>query len=274
MVRRQEKTGTSLETLLPPPGAAPGDDWRALLVLGRDVAWLTANQHAALLEVLHALGRAWPAPTVAAGNGEPGPLDRALLGAHGEFVAFAFLLVHGFYSQALRCLRSALELAVVGSFFELAGDAERYARWVDGRNERNVFFKEACDWLMNAPVAAPLEEHLRVATGRTLFAQGHGARAGRMRRLFRDLSAYSHTVPGASNYDLWRANGPIYVREAVERCRDLYVVVQAYAYVAIHLARDLPPDLLALGILYAAPAVRNDPVLVEAGRFLGWPGAT
>src|SRR5579875_371657 len=268
--QRKGRTAMPLDARRSQPVVAADGDWHELLALGEDVARTIAERHVALLQRLHALGQAWLALVSVTEDCERGPLDRALLDAHAEFMACAFLLLHGFYSQALRCLRSALELAVMGAFFELAGDTERYARWVSGKNERNVFFKEACDWLMNAPVAAPLEKRLHVVTGRTLFAQGHGEKAGRMRRLFRDLSAYSHTVPGASNYDLWRSNGPIYVFTEVERCRDLYCIVQAYAYVAIRLARVLPPDWPALDILYAMPAVRNDPVLVESARFFGW----
>jgi hypothetical protein len=70
---------------------------------------------------------------------------------------------------------------------------------------------------------------------------------GWARRLYSELSDYSHTRPGFSNVDMWASNGPIYVQEAFVSFTEMYLQTSALGFLLVKLGRPgflLPQDAL------------------------------
>ena len=73
-----------------------------------------------------------------------------------------------------------------------------------------------------------LEEHLHLQGRDSFFAQRTGDFAGGWsRRLYDELSKFSHTRPGLANADLWSSNGPIYASAAFLTTVEIYAEVYA-----------------------------------------------
>ena len=63
---------------------------------------------------------------------------------------------------------------------------------------------------------------------------------GFARRLFSELSSYTHGGPSFTNADIWQSNGPLFVRSAVKKWINVYSGVSA---LAILLAKAAQPNL-------------------------------
>jgi hypothetical protein len=85
-------------------------------------------------------------------------LFKAALLAGEEFDALAFIAPHGYYRQALGCLRNALEVLTVGASLAVTQNAALFARW---RNGEEVPFGNARDWLAASQEGKRLETHWR-----------------------------------------------------------------------------------------------------------------
>ena len=125
-----------------------------------------------------------------------------------DFYAATFNLLHGFFRQAFFSLRGAIELMTIGSYMQLSV-LSNITEW---RNNEKAFSK-ACDGFgMIAPIGN-LEQYLQNNIRDTLFKQKNSAPdypGGWVRRLFGELSNYSHSRPGYANGDIWESNGPVY----------------------------------------------------------------
>jgi hypothetical protein len=120
--------------------------------------------------------------------------EPALL-ASEEFDALAFIAVHGFYRQALACLRNALETLLHAAFYAARKEEESFTRWREG--EIRPRFLDSCLELERSPATAPI--------GALVFGPGGWARS-----LYDRLCAYAHSRGGYNNADFWESNGPVY----------------------------------------------------------------
>lgn len=206
--------------------------WRGITVLPDDVSIRTSNHHGGLLKILYDLWAAW----IDAVGSDQDPLYDTILDAADEFQAATFNALHGYYRQAVGCLRNALELIAIATYCQVCGKVGEYAKWRAGQAE--IPFREACDGLAGASALHTLNAHTLTTLGDTIFNQKtKAAPGGWARRLYDELSDYSHTRPGFTNVDMWASNGPIYVTEALVLTAEMYMQVSALCFVLVKLGR-------------------------------------
>lgn len=196
----------------PPSDLIDEKTWHGITVLPDDVSIRTSNHHGSLLKTLYDLWGAW----IEAVGWDQDPLHDTILDATDEFQAVTFNALHGYYRQAIGCLRNALEQVIIGTYCQVCGKANEFTQWRAGQVQ--VSFGQACDGLAGAASVQPLNAHIRTTLGDSIFDQKTKANPGGWaRRLYSELSDYSHTRPGCTNVDMWASNGPIYVYEAFIR---------------------------------------------------------
>jgi hypothetical protein len=131
-----------------------------------------------------------------------------------EFQASIFNCLHGFYRQAIGCLRNVLELVTVGAYCELPGKADEFEQWRSG--EREIRYGTACVGLAASNMTKLLDAYLRHTLDDSIFDQKLGEyEGGWARRLYAKLCKYAHSRRNFTNADLWQSNGPIYADVAL-----------------------------------------------------------
>jgi hypothetical protein len=120
------------EVFLLASGPRPGptdlvaeDVWNGIIHLPDDVAITTSNHHGSQLATLYLL---WGDLLEAIGD-EQDELFAGMLDAVDCFQASTFDSLHGYYRSALSNLRSALELAAIGSLGNLSPLGGRNKTW-------------------------------------------------------------------------------------------------------------------------------------------------
>jgi len=134
--------------------------------------------------------------------------DAALL-AGEEFDALAFIAIHGYYRQALGCLRNALEVLTVAAGLAVTGNSGLLQRWRAGHE---VPFGNARDWLAASGRGRAVDA---VAAPEPVFA----GRTGQLTNLYARLCGCAHSRAGTNNMDFWESNGPVHVWGLLDRVR-------------------------------------------------------
>jgi len=158
-----------------------------------------------------------------------------------------FNLMHGFYRAALSELRTALELVTIGTYGNLFPQDADYSDWKNGVGD---FTLPRC--------RRRLASNLRNDQGRWMFEDGELVAS-----VYQMLSNYAHSRPDASHSALWKSNGPIYSRDAVEATFDAALVVYALSYLMVRVARpsfDLPKHGK---MIFTLPSIPNQTSLVR-----------
>ncbi len=195
----------------PPSDLIPEDVWHSIQDLPSDVSIRTSDHHGTKLKGIHELLGFWISEVIEAGN----LLDDVFLDANEEFQAAEFNLLHGFYRPAISCLRSALEIVNIGCYCQMSPDKDLYNKWRQGIIDLD--FNTPCNFFDNLSSLTALKTHLKTSVSDSLFTQKTPSNPGGYnRRLYSELSKYSHTYPGFANGDFWNSNGPIYATEAFE----------------------------------------------------------
>jgi hypothetical protein len=227
---------------LPPSDLVDKETWHGITVLPYDVSIRTSNHHGSLLKILYALWGAW----IEAVGEDQDCLYDTILDAADEFQATTFNALNGYYRQAVGCLRNALEQVITGAYCQICGKATDFAQWRAGKTE--LSFGRACDGLDGPAPLQPLKVHIQATLGDSIFKRKTKTTPGGWaRRLYSELSNYSHTRPGFTNVDMWASNGPIYVREAFISTAEMYLQVSALCFIMVKLSRPtftLPQDAL------------------------------
>ncbi len=196
----------------PPSDLVAQETWHGLTVLSDDVSICTSNHHGSVLKILYDL---WGLGIEAVGQ-DHDPLSGVILDAADEFQAATFNALHGYYRQGISCLRNALEQVTPGTYCQVEGQGAEFEQWRTGQTK--IAFGHACDTLAGAASMQSLNTHMQTVLHDSLFNQkAKTSRGGWARRLYTNLSDYSHTRPGFTNVDMWASNGPIYVQEAFVR---------------------------------------------------------
>ncbi len=192
--------------------------WSGLMHLPDDVALTTSNHHGSQLAMLYGLWGNW----IEAVGDVHDELFGVMLDAGDCFQASAFSTLHGFYRSAVSDLRSAFELMATGAVGNLVPNDSDYIRW----KKHNIG---------GLPFATCLRK-LRGATKGPIHSTAlqHN---GWMDALYEELSPYTHTRPDASDGEIWRSNGPIYVAAGFNRVFKLQLSTYAAGYVFAKLAR-------------------------------------
>jgi len=226
----------------PPSDLVDKEIWHGITVLPDDVAIRTSNHHGGLLKMLYDLWGAW----IEAVGEDQDFLYDTLLDAADEFQAATFNALHGYYRQAIGCLRNALEQITIGTYCQVCGKATDFAQWKAGQTK--ITFGQACDGLARAASVQPLNAHLQATLNDSFFNQKTRTnQGGWARRLYSELSDYAHTRPGFTNVDMWASNGPVYVREAFVSFGEMYLQTSALGFLLVKLGRPgflLPQDAL------------------------------
>jgi hypothetical protein len=192
-------------TTYPPPSDLVGEqEWSGVVDLATDVALKTSSYEGSRLTRLCQLESEWifSMPPV---GGSPFMEEPALL-AGEEFDALVFNALHGWYRQALSCLRNALETLAVAAALAAANDSRTFASW---RRGRQISFGRSRRLLRDSDVGRCVDVD---AAPQSIFGDGPDAW---LKARYGRLCSYAHGQAGYSNADFWMSNGPIFVRSAL-----------------------------------------------------------
>lgn len=108
--------------------------WDHLVHLPDDVALRTTNWIGGTVGQVHAVSMQWLSATPVTPKGAPYAPEPAFLAAE-EFEALEFAALHGYYRQALSCLRNALETMTHAAAFAATSNEGGFAKWREGEIE-------------------------------------------------------------------------------------------------------------------------------------------
>lgn len=254
--------------LLPPEAFAlaegpdpPIDDlvskqvWNHLIQLADDVALRTTNWQGSTTDLINRISAQWLFAVPIEPIGAPFAPEPALLTSE-EFQALEFIALHGYYRQALGCLRNALETMTHAARYAASGQALEFWRWRKGDLEPKFGSSRAS--LLLSKAGGEIEQ--AVAPGSVFGTlERHGWLAG----LYRRLCSYAHSQGGSNNADFWESNGPVYAATAYELVLDELRETVAACYVLFKVCWPefaLPRDL---DDLLDRPALSNWPDIAK-----------
>jgi len=253
----------------PPQDIIEKDIWRSIISLPDDVSLRTSDNHGTELKHMYNLWASW----IELLGEDQDIIWYVMLDAADELQASLFNALCGYYRVSATCLRSVLELTMIGTYYQLRNKKNEFDRWRKG--ECTIKFGTTCDSLVNHPQVKPLEEYLQQQMHYSIFRQKSyvNPEGGWARRLFSELSDFAHSKPTRSTASLWEgSNGPIYVSSSFRKVYALYLDTTALGYVLIKLARptfDLPRHVIKC--IFESPNVKPSKVAVYSYKYL-WGG--
>ena len=215
--------------------------WYHIMSLPDDVALLTSSHLGAALDRMHELDSTWLEYTYMEQLTGPYMSDAAIV-AHEEFEALIFNALHGWYRQAIGCLRNAFEALVHAAALANRGDLDELRRWLKGEVELAVGRS------LGHLHASDAGQALQAETGCSAFGRNQSDNSW-LRRLYARLCGYAHSRAGSSNVDFWQSNGPVYVPGAVSTVFREFREVLASAYVLMRVGHPkfvVPNDAVLL----------------------------
>jgi hypothetical protein len=192
-------------TYPPPSDLMPEKQWDTVEVLPTDVALKTSSyagsRAARLADLWSDWVSSWP------GLGQAPFMEEASLLAGEEFQALTFNALHGYYRQAIGCLRNSLETLTVAAGLAVTGNMALFTQW--RQQGQQISFGQARAWLRDSTEGTQIE-----AEGAPDSIFGDHASAWLKDRYAR-LCAYAHSQSGYNNADFWESNGPVYSPQAL-----------------------------------------------------------
>jgi hypothetical protein len=133
--------------LYPPPSdLIPEESWDHVMILPTDVALKSSSYEGSAIARLVALESqwifSWPE------ENEAPFMEQVALLADEEFDALVFNALHGYYRQAVGCLRNALEKMMAAAALAVTNNRELFDRWRTG--EQQIGFRRARRWLKDS----------------------------------------------------------------------------------------------------------------------------
>jgi hypothetical protein len=228
------------------PGKYPGPThliakatWESIVSLPDDVSIRTSDRYGPELEQMWEYCGKWVRLVggVQALGSDPtkSPTAIAACDAGDEFQAATYCALVGYYRVAFSCLRNVLEEVTIAVELAIGNDAQDFADWRKG--EDRIRFGWAADMLPKGPGVRALEQHLKAAATDSLFDQ---APKGIARRLFVQLSKYTHGAAGFADGDSRQSNGPIFLPETF---LELYVAALKTYAISLHELKLAHPRL-------------------------------
>ncbi len=211
--------------------------WSGIIHLPDDVALTTSNHHGSDLAALYSLWADW----IEAIGDDHDELFTSMIDASDCFQASTFDLLHGYYRSALANLRTAIELVAIGTLGNRLPSDMDYIRWT----------KHSVGSL---PFSTAIRK-LRGATKKPPLSQKTFEPYGGLSALYDQLCAYAHSRSDASDAEMRRSNGPIYVNEAFNLGYTLQASTYGACYVLTKIGR--PKFILskASEFLFKAPGL-------------------
>lgn len=216
----------------PPEDLIEEKVWNSIVSLPDDVSLRTSDNHGTELRAMWELWESW----IGSFGEEQDAMGYTMPYTADELQACIYNSLCGFYRVAASCLRSALELATIGVYFQLElGSNREFSEWKRGQNE--LWFATACQKLHDDPRTQPLQHYINSKMGYSIFGEKKSSKAwARIRHS--ELSDFAHSRPTHSLAAMWEgSNGPIYVRDSFAKVYALYLEIVALAYVLVKLAR-------------------------------------
>jgi len=181
--------------------------WRGLMALPDDVVLRTTGHQGPEAE------QCWDiygecVKLIPLARAEESFVFEALMDVADAFQAASFSALHGFYRQAMASLRGALEVVVAAARFSLDDDrggltAFRY------EPDPAPFFRFTGD--LDRVASHARSQALAKSMGSQPLLMGRkNTRAGWAWDLYQLLSRYLHTLPGATDGEIWQSNGPLW----------------------------------------------------------------
>ena len=190
----------------PPLAVIPEIPWRGLMALPDDVVLRTTGHQGPLAE--HCWDVFGECVKVILARTEESFIFEATMDMTDAFQAASFSALHGYYRQAMGSLRGALEVVVAAARFSLDDDRTGLNAFRYGPDPA-PFFRFTRD-LDRVASHARSQEFAKAMGSRPLLVGRGRTRAGWAWDLYQLLSRYLHTVPGATDGEIWSSNGPIW----------------------------------------------------------------
>jgi hypothetical protein len=217
----------------PPPWDLIGeDDWAGIMDLPTDVALKSTSYEGSLISRLHQLHSDWifSWPEV----GEARFMEEVALLAREEFDALVFNAVHGWYRQAIGCLRNALETLIIGAALAVTNNVKSFQAWRQGTKQYG--FGAARALIRDSELGQQIDDD---AAPESVFGDDDGSWT---KTRYSRLCAYAHSQAGYNNADFWESNGPIFVPSALQVVEAEFRETLALSYLLLRLGwpRYLP----------------------------------
>lgn len=218
---REDEPGT----YRPPNDLVPEEHWDHITTLPTDVALKSSSYEGSTISRLAELDSdwifSWPEP------GEAPFMEEVSLLAGEEFNALVFNALHGYYRQAIGCLRNALETMIVATGLAVTGNQQLFNRWRNG--ERQIGFGQARAWLRDSTSGRQVEND---AKPHSVFGDDDSSWT---RSRYARLCAYAHSQAGYNNADFWESNGPVFVPSALTTVEQEFRETLALCYLLLRL---------------------------------------
>lgn len=206
------------------------DTWNHIFSLPDDVAIRTTNHNGTLIQELSDLTCEWLDHC----DGSDPVMGAVMLDAHDDFDAAVFNAIVGYYRLSNSAMRSALELITIGTWAQTCSRRKEFQRWEKGKSELSL--GRACDGLIGP--TSSLNDELRRRVKDSLFDQRTPrSKAGWARRLFGEISDFSHSRPGFTDFSMRQSNGPVYREPAFRRSMWLQVETMALLFILMLIAK-------------------------------------
>jgi len=203
VVLEPEEFAMGPKTERPPSDIIDKDSWHGIMNLPDDVAIRTSNHNGSTIRDVYALSGAW-LESIGEDNDS---LSETMIDTIDEFQSITFNSLHGFYRQAIASLRNALELVAVGAYCQTCNKQHEFSKWRKGQIE--IPFGSSCDGLDRTVATKSLNSFLIETVNDSITGRkSTNSPGGWARRLYSELSDYTHSRPTFTNADLWASNGP------------------------------------------------------------------
>jgi hypothetical protein len=214
-------------TTYPPPSDLMQEEpWDSVMALPTDVALKTSSYSGAAAARLEALHHdwvfSWPDPGAATF------MDEICLLAGEEVDALVFNAIHGYYRQAIGCLRNALETMTIAAGLAVTNNVTLFGRWRAGQE---ISFGQARSWIRGSAEGAQID---REVAPHSVFGN---VDTSWIKDRYSRLCAYAHSQAGYNNADFWESNGPVYRPQALMVVEAEMRETLAIAYLLLRLGR-------------------------------------
>ncbi len=190
----------------PPSDLISKDDWDGFMTLPTDVVLKTTSYEGSWASRVHRLASDWIWACPMDPASAPfmhGPAHTA----YEEFDAVVFNAVHGYFRQALGCLRNVVETMTAAAATAVTNNTSKFNAWQSGADE--IPMRDARPLLRNSADGIRLDA---AVAPNSIFGNDP---THWIKRRYAELCAYTHGAPGKNNVDFWHSNGPIFVPEAL-----------------------------------------------------------
>ena len=179
--------------------------WNHIMGLATHVALESSGYAGSVIKRLNQLNNdwtfSWPAP-------ETAPfMEYPALIAGEEFDALVFNALHGYYRQAIGCLRVSLETLVMAAAFAVTSDTASFDAWQKGNlgakvGRARILLRDSSEGRRIDAAAQP----------NSVFGDADGSW---LNARYKRLCDYAHSRAGHDNGGIWESNGPLFVPRAL-----------------------------------------------------------